>query len=130
MKKGKLEKLEEERQALDARRRKGRSELQANLAANRAEALANHSETVYTQAQAVANRYRAELERRQAALDRFVGELDGGERDRATLAELDRLAKRLEVAERKAAMCKVAYEANAAAAKKAAPHRKLWLELP
>ena len=125
-KKDKAEKAEIQREEREERNRKGRVDLQATLAANRAEALAQHSEVVWLQAQAVASRYAAELERRKTVSDALVGELDAARK--ATAGELERLARRHDVAERKAAVAKAAYEQNAAAAKAAAAGRRLWFE--
>jgi len=115
----KAEVAEEEKLKADAKRRKEKEELRANVAANKAEELCRHSEQVWIQAQAVAACTEAEVEdmrKRSSMLD--------AEPSRVVL---DRLIKRLERTQARAKHARELYERNAQAAKSASQGRKLWL---
>ena len=139
-----VEKEAAEREAAEEKRRRARADLHANLAANKAEELARHTEQVWHQAQAVANRCRAEVEKQQHMVallrepaDESDGRHGGGSTAHrgvmtppspaATSPTLAALVKRLQVADARAASAKKAFQEAAHDAKALAQTRKLWL---
>jgi len=124
-KKEKAESMEVAREHADAKRRTFRAELQANLAANRAEKAAQQKEAVWIQAQAVERKLKAELERkRQEVIGRAL-ELD--EQRKCLASELEGLQRKLEIAQGRCLKAKENYEESATAAREAIGARKLWL---